>query len=68
MPWQDISTAPKDGTRILACESDTVFICSWYRHSATLGHWHNPDDGSPIGQMFDEYNPTHWMPVPSPPA
>lgn len=63
--WQDIETAPKDGTRILAI---------WrYRpedpHAGSASHevvrwcgWWDSSDG------LTRPEPTHWMPLPPPPA
>jgi len=65
--WQDISTAPKDGTVLLLfarCKTATA--------SAPVIGWHHPDLGwietcfapnSPVGIV-----PTYWMPRPEFPA
>lgn len=58
MEWQPIETAPKDGTRILTYRQGYVenMAVAW---SYELG-WH------PVfGDIWP--NPTHWMPLPSPP-
>lgn len=67
--WQDISTAPKDGTRILLCK-----IVGHPEHPTALwwacsGHWSdkwkNWNDGvEPSGLA----GPTHWMPLLAPPT
>jgi len=58
-PWQPISTAPKDGTCILAANKDVWQWCAAW----------NPVRES-WGQNFDDTQtvPTHWMPLPAPPA
>ena len=68
--WQPIETAPKDEFVLLAGPSgyttiETIFttgrMCSDYH----AGHWidHANDDLMDWG-----FNPTHWMPLPKPPA
>jgi hypothetical protein len=57
-PWRPIETAPKDGTRITATSQG----CAIHTH-----YWRKPD-----GPWMIEYadgpawQPTHWMPQPSP--
>ncbi len=57
--WQDISTAPKDGTKVLCYTIKGVIIM----------HWHQP--GNPTARAFwtgeKSVQPTHWMPLPEPP-
>lgn len=62
MDWQPISSAPKDGTRVLcwnkeweAPESGCLYGPFWAANSlaADKGGW--------------KYQPTHWMPLPEPP-
>lgn len=68
--WQDIETAPKDGTSILGCNSRGVFIFRW-----------NTDEyARRVRPYWDSYGyvwgttalrsdqPTHWMPLPEPPT
>ncbi len=61
--WQPISTAPKDGTTILAWQDSRVRLLRWKRV-----------EGFPDGGYWDEWHarlshvpPTHWMPLPEPP-
>ena len=58
--WQPIETAPKDGTNILAIETETIKIVFWY---SGLKEWGSQQD------WFDDgkWEPTHWMPLPKPP-
>lgn len=66
--WQTIDTAPKQ-TRILAAEWDgegwVVGPCAWCKtpHVPLYG-WHFTE-GDP--EAMEMANPTHWMPLPSPP-
>ncbi len=74
MEWQDIATAPKDGTLVLLFGA----YC-W------MGFDGGPDEDSPVGCVmgrfgdggwrtvtnnpyFDDVYPTHWMPLPSAPV
>jgi hypothetical protein len=72
--WQPIETAPKDGTIIDvwlgdADQSDIAFYCTpgtkrssgWYYKNSKF----RPNMGLGILTVFIQ--PTHWMPLPSPP-
>lgn len=71
MDWQDISTAPKDGTRVILYQPDG----QWRRRGphrgaeVATGYWHQP--GNPEADGFwvagGAFRPTHWMPLPAPP-
>lgn len=53
--WQDINTAPKDGSKILAWDGDYVIV-----RADPNGGW--SDD-------FEQYlSLDKWMPLPAPPA
>lgn len=67
--WQDIATAPKDGTEII------LFVPGWKK--PVVGHWWDEQTfryGKPdrhrqewfaSGSFFgDPPQPTHWMPFP----
>jgi len=62
--WKDISTAPKDGTRILAP--------NLMERSVTIGVWTELYGGCwydlTVGHLNGYWKPTHWMPLPPPPA
>lgn len=61
--WQPIETAPRDGARILVWPTRAfgqLFIEIGLRDFD--GAWFT-DDASPIDPP-----PTHWMPLPEPPA
>lgn len=69
--WQDIRTAPKDGTEIL------LFIDGFYP-KRVIARWYGPWSNWMVGAFpndpaREEYHrigakvPTHWMPLPEPP-
>lgn len=69
--WQDIATAPKDGTWILATvagkhpETSVPWVpCSTHWND---GEW-TDDDWMEGDWPRDPYEPTHWRPLPSAPA
>lgn len=63
--WQDISTAPKDGTEIIVTDGKTPCVVHWIKYSNPLlgGIWQ--------GNYYDGYDyeyisgsgPTHWQPL-----
>jgi hypothetical protein len=55
-PWQPIESAPRDGTKILACNVDSGFVIVVYFRGLhfTDGQW-------PMIPV------THWCPLPPPP-
>lgn len=69
MEWQDISTAPKDGTKVLVgrfvrkCQTD-------FNNIVTVDFWHTPKLHNFLGWgnfNTQHWPPTHWMPLPNPP-
>jgi len=64
--WQDISTAPKDGTLFLAARDDEwVTMVRWLVDEEAFYEVNNdPSDSWGFGPAL----PTHWMPLPAPPA
>ena len=68
MAWRDISSAPKDGTRIIIYDP---------RYGPLEGLWNEPDDYRGMSGNIDWhdwlgidgeiYEPTHWQPLPAPP-
>jgi hypothetical protein len=58
--WQDILTAPKDGTSILAAHCDAVFDAWWGGNAWVDGETNEWGD-------YITLSPTHWMPLPAPP-
>lgn len=67
--WQDISTAPKDGTRILLAGMPygPTIRCGCWGIGRYLGRKRGYEPGwtDTPGHTF---HPTHWMPLPAPPA
>lgn len=71
--WRTIDSAPRDGTWIIAFNSQGVFPCAWceepdyddYRGWSAAGSGYGGALYSLHNGVFD--NPTHWMPLPAPP-
>ena len=75
--WQDISTAPKDGTKVLLYGIWAGEI-HWQNEEPTIdiGRWAGGKSGLAGDDWWelvtgDQYacwmRPTHWMPLPTPP-
>ena len=66
MEWQPIETAPRDGTRVLGYGPDlgytTPNICAVIYDTHSKGWYADQWDCAGI------IKPTHWMPLPEPPA
>jgi hypothetical protein len=65
MDWQPIETAPKDGSFVLAYNAGSMFQdmveeTMWIVQFSG-GRWRIALDGQSA-------QPTHWMPLPAPPA
>ncbi len=61
--WMPISTAPKDGTDILAYQKwedgpERILVMRWDEKGGWRTNVHS----------FVRFDPTHWQPLPSPPA
>ena len=69
MNWQPIETAPKDGTNILLCKAPFTALVG--RFDDDLGWVDFDEDEDALREVWieegTEYEPTHWMPLPSPP-
>ncbi len=73
--WQDITTAPKDGSFVLLCggetaEDDYLDVLVDLKHRLVVGMWES--DGWVFsywdGKWRSEYlEPKYWMPLPSAP-
>ena len=69
--WQDISTAPKDGTRVLTWDGDNILASVYeyyYPHGTTIRGFEQPGWVQWAGQSGVETIPTHWMPLPNAPG
>ncbi len=64
--WQDISTAPRDGTPILIWEDIGQFNAGYDDTRYSIGYW-RPRGGWGNRNNYD-VNPTHWMPLLPPPT
>jgi hypothetical protein len=61
--WQDIATAPKDGSHVLLFWQE---VSRW----PVVGWWFAPWDQWRAGNYYcgkTMGKPTHWMPLPAPP-
>lgn len=77
MDWQDISTAPKDGTPILTYrmgEPDSYEINEWFELSNARfverpdGLFEKVIEKGCSGWTQNAHRATHWMPLPPPPT
>jgi hypothetical protein len=71
--WQDIATAPKDGTEILVrCQNRAGLPGTVVAHFASWIEDHPPIDAAFYfwngGQFTPATKPTHWTPLPAPPV
>lgn len=57
MTWQPIETAPKDGTDVLALHEGRTYQARWQDDA----FWFS-------ASAWKSLAPTHWMPLPPPPA
>ena len=62
MNWQPIETAPKDAT-ILIGDVGGVHAGYWWETTTGFSGWALCDQAPQ-----EQFNPTHWMPLPEPPA
>ncbi len=65
MNWQPIETAPKDGTEILTFQPRLSYRGFFVVVRFDAEMW-GGDGGWSDGEYH--YRPTHWMPLPDPPA
>ena len=60
--WQPIETAPHDGSRILVYADYEMFVVRW------IDDWWHVNDNKHGPYSLRGPEPTHWMPLPEPPA
>lgn len=71
--WQDISSAPKDGSPVLLWEPGETLRHDGIVITGTYTHFDEPPPEGYHSGWFDdvqghyEIHPTHWMPLPDPP-
>lgn len=69
--WLPIDTAPKDGTWILVCRRGELYCENGFTPLvAMFGIYHPNAKGDGCWRDTNRhktYEPTHWMPLPSPP-
>lgn len=63
--WYEIESAPTDGTEVLTCErgpnySKSIRTCRYMHDIYDGDRWQDDADTEP--------EPSHWMPLPPPPA
>jgi hypothetical protein len=64
--WRDISTAPKDGTKIILypfMQSNKIFV-GYFTDLYDSGVWYATEHGHLNGML----KPTHWQPLPAAPV
>ncbi len=62
--WQDISTAPIDGTVVLVWSNCFPIAAMYAGHSYG---WELINNTYSENRIFLDVEPTHWMPMPKPP-
>lgn len=70
LTWQPIETAPKDGTPVLLyreCAGWSVRGWGYWVDVKGIDGWVSHGFGDPPGNLGLGH-PTHWMPLPEPPA
>ena len=66
--WQPIETAPRDGDTVLLCVQGHVTVGGWLDRAAQDIEEYEPGAWEGWWTLdADEGEPTHWMPLPSPP-
>jgi len=66
--WEDISTAPKDGTNILMAAAPSGPAIHWRYGVGSFSAWPTETVGGPLLWDWPWGNqPTHWQPIVAPP-
>lgn len=81
MKWMPIETAPRDGTAVLVmrnnwpgckngvaeeCNGHNTYVAEWWTGEGKGGAWVCYMDA--VLDPICPITPTHWMPLPEPPA
>lgn len=66
MNWQDIETAPRDGSMFIGFRNGRVEV--FRRIAAPGGDYWNCATECRLTSSERETMPTHWMPLPAPPS
>ena len=64
--WQPIETAPRDGGPLLCTDGENTHVC--YPKLFRSDHWEYFRDDKVVPGHTWSICPTHWLPLPSPPA
>ena len=65
--WRPIETAPKDGTKIIAFDKMMAeYFVAFFVSTGWIQEWRC--DGVRGPEIDFDIFPTHWMPLPQPPA
>lgn len=68
MEWKPIETAPRDGTQILVCVTYSLGSDEW-ETKMWVDFAKDPYIWPTYWERIDiPFEPTHWMPLPSPPT
>lgn len=70
--WQDISTAPKDGSDFIGVDGGGRICIYRYEkqefHKRPKPYFLSRSGGYDSVTWDRDHQPTHWMPLPNPPA
>lgn len=64
--WLPIESAPKDGTQILGLRGNDARAVFWGEYY--VGCWMTGRTLPTMNGEPETFNPTHWQPLPPPPA
>ena len=70
--WQPIETAPKDGSYLLLHTEFSETVIGWFGKDTNIeeyeGWLYGDGNDYSTGLFYNPIKPTHWMPLPKPPA
>ena len=61
--WQSIETAPREGHILIFEPPDVIYVVECQQLDGQPDWWIEA-----CGERFENFHPTHWMPLPAPPA